>query len=86
MIYLKFKSDTVQGFHEVTEGEKHDSKCTKDLLISLKGGGVSQLLLLRKRSGAIGVGTYVLFNSPIIAKIEVLKKAKVRRNKIFLYS
>lgn len=80
----EFKSgDTVRVHVKITEGEKTRIQMYEGLVISIRGGGVSSTFIVRKMSGAIGVERTFLFNSPIIAKIEVLKKGKVRRNKIF---
>ncbi len=80
----KFSSgDTVKVHVKITEGEKTRIQIYEGLVIALKGGGVSSTFIVRKRSGAIGVERTFMLNSPLIDKIEVVRKGKVRRNKIF---
>jgi len=80
----EFRSgDTVKVHVRITEGEKSRIQIYEGLVISVKGGGVSKTFTVRKISGnQVGVERTFMFNSPIIAKLEVVRKGKVRRNKI----
>ena len=80
----EFKSgDTVKVHVRITEGEKSRIQIYEGLVISVKGGGVSKTFTVRKISGnQVGVERTFMYNSPVIAKLEVVRKGKVRRNKI----
>ena len=80
----EFRSgDTVKVHVRITEGEKSRIQIYEGLVISVKGGGVSKTFTVRKISGnQVGVERTFMYNSPVIAKLEVVRKGKVRRNKI----
>lgn len=80
----EFRSgDTVKVHVRITEGEKTRIQIYEGLVISVKGGGVSKTFTVRKISGnQVGVERTFMYNSPVIAKLEVIRKGKVRRNKI----
>ena len=52
------------------------------MVIARKGGSVSETFTVRKKSGNVGVNRVFPVNSPIIDKITVVKKGKVRRAKL----
>ena len=75
--------DTVKVHVRITEGEKSRIQVYEGLVISVRGGGVSKTFTVRKISGnQVGVERTFMFNSPVIAKLEVVRRGKVRRNKI----
>ena len=80
----EFRSgDTVKVHVRITEGEKSRIQMYEGLVMSVKGGGVSKTFTVRKISGnQVGVERTFMYNSPVIAKLEVVRKGKVRRNKI----
>ena len=80
----EFRSgDTVKVHVRITEGEKSRIQMYEGLVMSVKGGGVSKTFTVRKISGnQVGVERTFMFNSPVIAKLEVVRRGKVRRNKI----
>ena len=80
----EFRSgDNVKVHVRITEGEKSRIQIYEGLVISVKGGGVSKTFTVRKISGnQVGVERTFMFNSPVIAKLEVVRRGKVRRNKI----
>ena len=53
------------------------------VVISRKGSGVTETFTVRKISSGVGVEKTFLVNSPNIASIEVVKKGKVRRAKLY---
>ena len=80
----EFRSgDTVKVHVRITEGEKSRIQIYEGLVISVRGGGVSKTFTVRKISGnQVGVERTFMYNSPVIAKLEVVRRGKVRRNKI----
>ena len=81
-----FKSgDTITVFYEIREGEKVRIQFFKGVVIQIKGHGLSKTFTIRKMSGTIGVERVFPLNLPTIQKIEVNKKGKVRRSRIFYF-
>ena len=80
----EFRSgDNVKVHVRITEGEKSRIQVYEGLVISVRGGGVSKTFTVRKISGnQVGVERTFMYNSPVIAKLEVTRRGKVRRNKI----
>ena len=52
------------------------------IVTARKGGSVSETFTVRKKSGSVGVNRIFPVNSPLIDKITVVKKGKVRRAKL----
>jgi len=81
-----FKSgDTITVFYEIREGEKVRIQFFKGVVIQIKGQGLSKTFTIRKMSGTIGVERVFPLNLPTIQKVEVNKKGKVRRSRIFYF-
>lgn len=79
----EFKSgDTVKVSVRIIEGNKQRIQNFEGVVISRRGGGVSATFTVRKMSSGIGVERTFPVHSPSIASIEVLRRGKVRRNKI----
>ena len=75
--------DTVKVHVKIIEGDKSRIQVFEGVVISTRGSGVSKTFTVRKVSaGGVGVERTFFYNSPVIAKIEVVRKGKVRRNKI----
>jgi large subunit ribosomal protein L19 len=76
--------DTVVVHYRITEGKKTRVQPYEGIVISKKGEGVSKTFIVRKM-GADGVGVERIFplSSPNIEKLEVLRKGKVRRAKLY---
>ena len=81
-----FKSgDTITVFYEIREGEKVRIQFFRGVVIQIKGHGLSKTFTIRKMSGTVGVERVFPLNLPTIQKIEVNKKGKVRRSRIFYF-
>ena len=81
-----FKSgDTITVFYEIREGEKVRIQFFKGVVIQIKGHGLSKTFTIRKMSGTVGVERVFPLNLPTLQKIEVNKKGKVRRSRIFYF-
>lgn len=75
--------DTVRVSVRITEGEKSRIQVFEGVVIARRGGGINETFIIRKSSSGIGVERVFPIHSPNVAKIEVVKYGKVRRNKIF---
>ena len=81
-----FKSgDTITVFYEIREGEKVRTQFFKGVVIQIKGSGLTKTFTIRKMSGIIGIERIFPINLPSIQKIEINKKGKVRRSRIFYF-
>ncbi len=74
--------DTVKVDVWVKEGKKERIQAYEGLVVSKKGGSVSETFSVRKTSGGVGVIRVFPVNAPTIDKITVVKKGKVRRAKL----
>ncbi len=82
--YPVFNSgDRIKVHVRVIEGDKERIQPFEGNVISIRGGGQSKTFTVRKMSSGVGVERIFPFNSPRIAKIEVLKQGKVRRAKLY---
>ena len=73
--------DTVRVDVKITEGKRSRIQAFEGLVMSIQGSGVSKNFIVRKVSGGIGVERTFPINSPIIDKLTVVRKGKVRRAK-----
>ncbi|NVO11272.1 MAG: 50S ribosomal protein L19 [Bacteroidales bacterium] len=81
----EFKSgDTITVHYKIIEGSKERIQNYRGVVIQRKGsGGATETFTVRKVSGGVGVERIFPLNSPFIDKIEVNKKGKVRRARIY---
>ena len=79
----EFKSgDTVKVSVKITENGKSRIQVFEGVVISRRGGGIAETFVVRKMSGSIGVERIFPVQSPNVVSVQVVKKGKVRRNKI----
>ena len=74
--------DTVSIDVRVAEGGKERLQKFEGIVIGRKGSDISATFTVRKISGGIGVERIFPIHSPMISKIAVKKKGKVRRAKL----
>ena len=77
--------DTITVYYEIKEGDKTRTQFFKGVVLQRRGSGSTETFTIRKMSGSIGVERIFPINSPSIQKIEVNKKGKVRRARIFYF-
>ncbi|QMU63868.1 MAG: 50S ribosomal protein L19 [Flavobacteriaceae bacterium] len=77
--------DTITVYYEIKEGNKTRTQYFKGVVIQKRGSGSSETFTIRKMSGTIGVERIFPVNLPAIQKIEVNKKGRVRRARIYYF-
>lgn len=76
--------DTVRVLQKIKEGDKEKTQVFEGLVIARKHGkGISATITVRREISGIGVERVFPIHSPIIEKIEVLKRGKVRKAKLY---
>ncbi len=80
----KFNSgDHIRIHVRVVEGDKERIQTFEGDVISVRGAGLNKSFTVRKVSSGVGVERIFPFNSPKIAKIELLKEGNVRKAKLY---
>jgi large subunit ribosomal protein L19 len=75
--------DTVRVHVKIIEGEKERIQVFEGVVIGRRGGGLRETFRVRKISYGIGVERIFPIHSPRIENIEVTKKGRVRRAKLY---
>jgi large subunit ribosomal protein L19 len=75
--------DSVNVHYRVREGDKERIQQFEGVVIGRKGRGANQTFTVRKISNNVGVERIFPLYSPFIAKIDVKKRGKVRRAKLY---
>ncbi len=75
--------DTVRVHVKVREGDKERIQVFEGLVIAVRRGGTRATFTVRKVSFGQGVERIFPLHSPAIAKIEVVRSARVRRAKLY---
>ncbi|MDP2301237.1 MAG: 50S ribosomal protein L19 [Ignavibacteria bacterium] len=82
--FPKFRSgDHIKVHVRVIEGDKERIQPFEGDVISIRGNQENKTFIVRKMSSGVGVERIFPFNSPKIAKIELLKEGLVRRAKLY---
>ncbi|SDL45890.1 50S ribosomal protein L19 [Kriegella aquimaris] len=84
--FPKFSAgDTITVYYEIREGEKTRTQFFRGVVIQRRGTGATETFTIRKMSGTVGVERIFPVNMPALQKIEINKKGKVRRSRIFYF-
>ncbi|MEW9697745.1 50S ribosomal protein L19 [Paenibacillus sp. SI8] len=75
--------DTLKVHVKVIEGSRERIQLFEGVVIKRRGGGISETFTVRKISYGVGVERTFPFHSPKIDKIEVARRGKVRRAKLY---
>ena len=74
---------TVKVHVKIKEGNRERIQVFEGTVIAKKHGGVSETVTVRRVSYGVGVERTFPVNSPVIDKVEVVRKGKVRRAKLY---
>ena len=75
--------DTVKVYNKIKEGNKERIQIFEGTVIKRQGGSNRETFTVRKTSNGVGVEKTWPLHSPNVEKIEVVRRGKVRRAKLF---
>ena len=75
--------DSVKVNVKVSEGNRERLQSFEGVIISINGTGLSKTITVRKLSFGVGVERIFPVNAPIVDSIEIIRKGKVRRSKLY---
>ncbi|SDC85378.1 large subunit ribosomal protein L19 [Paenibacillus sp. UNCCL117] len=75
--------DTLKVYVKVIEGSRERIQLFEGVVIKRRGGGISETFTVRKISYGVGVERTFPLHTPKIDKIEVARRGKVRRAKLY---
>ena len=75
--------DTVKVYGKIKEGNRERIQVFEGTVIKRQNGSTRETFTVRKNSNGVGVEKTWPLHSPIVEKIEVIRRGKVRRAKLF---
>ncbi len=75
--------DTLAVHVRVIEGDKERVQVFQGVCIKRKGGGINETFTVRKISNGVGVERIFPLHSPRLSKIEVVRRGRIRRAKLY---
>ena len=75
--------DTLNVYVKIIEGNKERTQQYKGVCLQRKGEGATETFTVRKISNGVGVERIFPIHSPSIEKIEVVRRGRVRRARLF---
>ena len=75
--------DTVKVHVKIREGERERVQIFEGTVIARNGSGVSETFTVRRLSYGVGVERVFPLHSPNIAKLETVRRGKIRRAKLY---
>ncbi len=75
--------DVIKVHYRIKEGEKERVQVYEGTVISIRGDGLDKTFVVRRISHEVGVERIFPFNSPAIQKVDVVRRGRVRRAKLF---
>lgn len=75
--------DTVRVAVRIKEGERERIQSFEGTVIAKRHGGIAETFTVRRSSYGVGVERVFPVNSPFVEKVEVVRRGKVRRAKLF---
>lgn len=75
--------DNIAVNYKIVEGIKERIQIFKGDVIAISGEASTRTFIVRKMSNGVGVERIFPYNSPAIVSIDIIKRGKVRRAKLF---
>ena len=75
--------DTIRVHNKIKEGSRERIQMFEGTVIAKHGGGISETFTVRRVSYGVGVEKTFPLHSPNVAKVDVIRVAKVRRAKLY---
>jgi large subunit ribosomal protein L19 len=75
--------DTLRVLVRVREGEKERLQAFEGVCVSRRGGGIDETFTVRKLSSGVGVERIFPLHAPTISSIELVRRGRVRRAKLY---
>ncbi|MBX7057416.1 MAG: 50S ribosomal protein L19 [Leptospirales bacterium] len=75
--------DVIKVHYRIKEGDKERIQVYEGTVISMRGAGWSKSFVVRRVSHEVGVERIFPYNSPAIQKVDVVRRGRVRRAKLF---
>ena len=74
--------DTVRVYAKIKEGSRERIQMFEGIVLKRQNGGARETFTVRKISGGVGVEKTWPLHTPLIEKVEVVRRGKVRRAKL----
>jgi large subunit ribosomal protein L19 len=78
-----FPGDTVRVHVKVVEGGRERTQAFEGIVINRQGGGIVETFTVRRVSYGVGVEKIFPVHSPRVEKIEIVRRGRVRRAKLY---
>lgn len=75
--------DTVRVMVRVREGDKERLQAFEGVVVARRGGGIDETFTVRKLSAGVGVERIFPLHSPSIGSIDLVRRGRVRRAKLY---
>jgi large subunit ribosomal protein L19 len=75
--------DNISVKYKIIEGDKERIQTFKGDVLQIKGSGRTKMFTVRKMSGNVGVERIFPYSSPNLVEVEINKRGKVRRSRLF---
>jgi len=74
--------DTVRVFIKIKEGNRERVQAFEGFVLKMQNGGISKTFTVRRIASGVGVEKTFPMNTPMIERVEVIRKGDVRRAKL----
>ena len=75
--------DTVRVYNKIKEGTRERIQMYEGTVIAKRGGGISETFTVRRVTFGVGVEKTFPLHSPKVDRVEVVRRGKVRRAKLY---